>query len=297
MIILITGSNGFIGYHLATALLKRGHQVVGIGRSKKSKVKNITKYYIGNVLDKKIVTRAMSNVEIVVHLAALTSHKEIIDKKFETLEVNFLGTKNVLDAFSKSQTTKKFFYSSTGKVYGKILKLPISEDHPTNPLNILGKSKLITERLIDFYNTSQKEFILFRIFNIYGPSQKKNFLVPTILSQLVKRKNEITLGDIKSKRDYVYIDDLIRAFVLAIEKKGLLGVSVYNVCTQVGTSAGDIVKEIGEIKGKKMRIKINPDLYRSDEVSEEYGSYQKIKKDFGWEPKTSLRAGLEKTLQ
>lgn len=290
MKILITGVNGFIGQHLAIELLRRGHIVIGLGRNKKSVIKKLNNYYSGSVLDKQLVEKAMRDVEVVIHLATLTAHEEIVDKKFEALETNFLGTKTVLDAFDKSKITKKFLYSSTGKVYGKIIHLPISEEHPTNPLNILGKSKLITEKLIDFYNDNKKELIIFRIFNIYGPGQRKNFLFPTILKQL--HKKEIVLGDLESKRDYVYIDDLLNAFILAIEEKGKNGISIYNICTGHSTSAKEIVKMINKIKNTKIPLIGNKNFVRHDEMKDEYGSFELAKKNLGWEPKISIKEGL-----
>ncbi|MEK7518135.1 MAG: NAD(P)-dependent oxidoreductase [Patescibacteria group bacterium] len=304
MRILITGINGFIGQHLGRALVKRKHQVLGLGRDKESAVKGIIAYYSGSILDKRLIEKASYHVDVVVHLAALTSHKDIVKKKFEALETNFLGTRNVLDVFSKSNQACKFLYPSTGKVYGKIVRLPISETHPTSPLNLLGKSKLITERLIDFYNdntstslsASQKELIILRIFNTYGIGQNANFLIPTILAQLNLKKRKIVLGDIKAKRDYVYIDDLIRAFICAIEKKGSKGLSTYNICSDEAVSASEIVEMISRIKGVKIKIKVNSDLLRSDEAKEEYGSYRKAKRELGWESKISLEEGLRRLL-
>ncbi len=208
MRILITGINGFIGQHLGAKLVQRGHVVVGLARNKKCKVANIKAYYSGSVLDKKLVEEAAKDAQVIIHLAALTSHKTMVDNKFETLEINLQGTKNVLDAFSKSKNTQKFFYASSGKVYGRIMHLPISEDHPTNPQNVLGKSKLITEKLIDFYNDNQKEFVIFRIFNVYGPGQNKNFLIPTILAQFHEGKKEIVLGDMSRLRYIGYTFEL-----------------------------------------------------------------------------------------
>jgi len=281
--VLITGINGFIGQHLARTLVQRGHIVKGLGHDKEG------------VLDRRIVGRAIRDAEVVVHLAALTQHKDIVDNRFETLEINLQGTKNVLDAFSKSKKSRKFLYASTGKVYGKIVSLPISEDHPTNPQNTLGKSKLITEKLIDFYNDNQKEFVIFRIFNVYGSGQRENFLIPTILKQLEKGK-KLVLGDIETKRDYVYIGDLVSAFVLSIERKGEPGVSIYNICTNKGSSAKEIVKIIGKIKGFEIKLNSNPSLYRPDEMKNEYGSYEKAKRVLGWKPKISLRVGLERLI-
>ena len=125
MRVLITGVNGFIGQHLAKELLARGHAVVGLDRAKESGVRGLAKYHSGSVLDKAAVKGALIDVDAVVHLAALTTHKEITEQKFATLELNFLGTKNALDAFAES-AAKKFVYSSTGKVYGKPVHLPIS---------------------------------------------------------------------------------------------------------------------------------------------------------------------------
>ena len=283
MRILITGVNGFIGQHLSRKLTERGYYVEGLENNN------------GGVLNKKLVERKVRGAEVIIHLAGLTSHKDIVENKFETLETNFLGTKNVLDAFIKSRTAKKFFYASTGKVYGRIVRLPISEDHPTNPLNILGKSKMITENLIDFYNDNQKEFIIFRIFQVYGPGQRENFLIATIINQL-KKSNKIHLGDIKAKRDHVYIDDVIDAFVRAIEKKGTRGLSVYNICTGVGSSARDIVRLIEKKIGTKIKIKVNKKLLRQDEMDQEYGSFDKAKKELGWEPRVSLEDGLGRLL-
>lgn len=282
MRVLITGINGFIGKHLTERLLGKGHRVSGIVRED------------GGVLNKKIVGKAIRHSEVVIHLAALTSHEDIVDNKFKSLEINLQGTRNVLEAFLKSRTTKKLLYASTGKVYGKIVHLPILETHPTSPLNILGKSKLITEKLIDFYSNNQKEFIIFRIFNTYGTGQNKNFLIPTILRQLSQKKREIVLGDVSAKRDYLYIDDLMRAFILAIENKGPLGVSIYNICTGIGSSALEIIKIISKIKGLDIKVKSNPAFIRGDEMKDEYGSFRFAKKTFGWVPKVSLEEGLRK---
>ncbi|MBI5122580.1 GDP-mannose 4,6-dehydratase [Candidatus Roizmanbacteria bacterium] len=296
MKVLITGVNGFIGQHLTRALINKNYSVIGIGRSKTSFIPEI-KYYSGSVLDKKIIIKAIKNVDAVVHLAALTAHQDIVDNKFKALEINFFGTKNLLDAFVTTKSAKKFLYASTGKVYGKIKNLPISEDHQAAPLNILGKSKLITEKLIDFYSSSKKKFIIFRIFNVFGPGQANNFLIPTILNQLDSNKNEIVLGDIEAKRDYIYIDDVINAFVLALEKKNLTGISIYNICTGVGTSAATIIKMISKIKKMALSIKSNSSLFRQDEMGEEYGSYALAKREFNWTPKLTLAEGINKLLK
>lgn len=297
MKILITGINGFLGQHLARALISRGHFVRGLDLREKSLVENISDYVAGNILDKKITEKAIEGMEAVVHMAALTAHQEIVDNRFETLEINFLGTKNILDVFSKSASGKKFIYSSTGKVYGDIKFLPITEEHPTLPINILGKSKLITERLIDFYNNNEKSFVIFRIFNAFGLNQKDSFLIPTILNQ-IKKSAKITLGDTEAKRDYVYISDVIAAFVLAVEKNINPGLSIFNICSGQGFNAKNIVSEISRIKNVSITVSSDPKLFRKEEEKDvEYGSYEKAEQILGWRPQYSLKRGLEEIIK
>lgn len=279
MNILITGIDGFIGNHLSKALVKRGHKVKGSG----------------SVLNKGQIEKEIKGVDCVIHLAGKTTHGDLVVNKLESLETNVDGTKNVLDAFIRSEA-KKFIYPSSGKVYGKVENLPIRESHPTNPLNVLGKTKLIAEKLIDFYSNNDKEFVILRIFNVYGEGQKENFLIPTILKQLKTGKKEIVLGDIESKRDYIHIDDVVSAIISAIEGKNKKGIFIYNISTGVGCSAKDIVYLIGRIIGSSIKIKVNSKILRSDESKVEYGSYNLAKKELGWEPKISLEEGLRKLI-
>ncbi len=298
MRVLITGINGFIGKHLANFLIERNYSVAGLDNKKKCFVKGVKDYFYGSVLNKKIVEKAVKNSDVVIHLAALTAHEEIVDRKFETLEINFLGTKNVLDSFLNSKTAKKFLYPSSGKVYGTITSLPITEEYSCLPLNALGRSKLITERLIDFYAAESrgKSFIIFRIFNVFGPGQKTSFLIPTILKQ-IQESNSIILGDIKAKRDYIYINDVINAFVLSLEREADSNFSIFNLSSNKETSAEEIVSKIAEIIGRKIKIKINKSKIRKNEMSVEYGSSEKIRKLLGWKPKYSIEEGLKETIK
>lgn len=296
MKILITGVNGFIGQHLARALIAKGHFVRGLDLGEKSLIENLSDYIFGDILDKKVAEKAVGGIEAVVHLAALTAHQEIVDNKFEALGINFWGTKNILDALSKSASAKKFIYSSTGKVYGDIKFVPITEEHPTLPLNALGKSKLITERLIDFYANNEKSFVILRIFNVFGPGQKGNFLIPTILNQL-KKSDKIILGDIAAKRDYIYISDVIAAFISAIEKEIGTGLSIFNICSGQSFSARDIVSEVSQIKAAPIEISNDPALFRKDEKKDECGSYKKAEQTLVWQPRYSLKRGLEEIIK
>jgi len=294
MKVLVTGVNGFIGKRLAKSLMSRNHDVIGLDCGINCHVQGVCKYFSGSVLDKDDVSKSMRYADVVVHLAAITEHDQIVGRPEETMEINLQGTKNILDTFSKSKA-KIFIYSSSGKVYGDVGRLPLIEEYTPKPMNILGKSKLKTEELIRTHAKEEKCYVIFRIFNVYGENQKSNFVLPTILNQL-EVSNEITLGDIKSKRDFVFIDDVINAFNLAIESK-ISGVKILNVCTGEPHNVEDIISIIKKIKGHDIKVNIDTSKFRSDEKDVEYGSYENIKKELGWKPEYDLGSGLKKVLK
>ena len=176
MDILITGVNGFLGKNIANVLAKSGHKIIGLGKKESSDLECLSTYHSVSVLDKQSLNLIVKEVDCVIHLAAITAHSEIIDNKYETLDINLNGTRNILNSFKFSNKAKKFIYASSGKVYGKIKKLPLTEDSETSPINILGKSKLIAEKLIDFYSDRDKSYLIFRIFHAYGPGQIKSII-------------------------------------------------------------------------------------------------------------------------
>lgn len=293
MTVAITGVNGFIGKNLTAQLQGKGYQIFGLGQQEKPDT-NLSLYIKGSVLENDKIEQLLKDADCVVHLAAITSNKEIMSNPRKAEEINLQGTKNILEVFRKSKA-KKLIFPSTGKVYGEIKYLPIDENHPTIPKNILGKSKLKAEKLMESYKNFDKQIFIFRIFNVYGPGNQ-NYLIPTILNQISGKENEITLGDINAKRDYLYVDDLVDAFMLAIEKGAKEDLSIYNICSGVSSSAREIVNLISKIKNVRISVKVNPKLLRKDESPNEYGSFKLARKELGWYPKVSLEDGLRKML-
>lgn len=291
--VFISGVNGFIGQALAKALLSKGYKVSGLGTSKKCDIKGVN-YKSCDVLDGKKLIKLSNGHDVYIHLAAITTHDEIVNHATQTLQINWQGTYNMLEAFTQNKG-KHFLYASTGKVYGDFKSLPIKEADPCNPLNILGKSKYICERLIDFFAKTNPahQYSILRIFNIYGEGQKESFLVPTIIKQL--KSSSIKLGDIKAKRDYLYKDDLVSAFIKVIEKNKST-INIFNVGSGKAYSAEEIAKTLGVITGKKLTIKSNSKKIRGDELDTEYCSNQKLK-GLGWKQNFTLKKGLETTLK
>lgn len=300
MVVLITGVNGFIGRNISTLLINSGHRIIGLDIHDSSQIEGIDQYYSESILNKQILDNLACKADVIIHLAAITAHSEIINKKYETLEINFNGTRNVLNAFKASKRAKKFIYASTGKVYGEIDELPVNEESITKPLNILGKSKLITEQLIDFYSDDKKNYVIFRIFQVYGPGQLTNFLIPTILSQLRLDKRAaqiITLGDINAKRDYVFIEDIATAFKSVICNDIQNGIQIFNLSSGDALSAKDIIEVFERLFDLKIEIDINQELFRRDEELVEYGSNLKARDILGWQPKFSIEQGLKRIIK
>ena len=288
--VLITGVGGFIGKALAGTLSNHGYDVYGLSHSD-IRLNNI-KIFKADVLNESKVFDICKDKDIIIHLAAITEHKNIYNYPAKSFETSLIGTLNVLKAFEKSNAAH-FIFPSSGKVYGKPKYLPCGENHTAKPQTPLGITKKICEDAIHYFSTfSDKRFSILRIFNVYGNGQKKNFLIPTILSQT--NSDKIVLGNMQHKRDYIYVKDAVEAF-LAIIKHREKGFNIYNVGSGASYSAYDIVKALETIKNKSFKIKIDKSKLRKNEPFEEKASIAKLK-SLGWKPKYNIREGLAEML-
>ncbi len=290
--VLITGASGFIGRHLCKFLFEQNYEVYGIGK-KNLNIPYIT-YYKANVLNLKQMENLCQNKDYIIHLAGVTAHEQLEGNPLYALQVNLIGTYNLLRAFYKSNANV-FIYPSSGKVYGTPFYLPFDEKHPLNPTTILGKTKKMVEEMIETFSLfTSKCFVILRIFNVYGPGQKDKFLIPKIIKQL--HQPEITLfNNIADKRDFIYIDDLLEA-ISVILRHTFKGMEVFNIGTGHSHSAEDIIKEIEKIIGEKKLLKINKTIQRRGEFREEKANIEKIS-SFGWHPSITITAGLKKVLE
>ena len=294
MKILITGANGFIGRELCKKLTSSKNIVVGIGRQKTT-IDNVI-YEPIDILDRTSLENLFIKYQfdVVYHLASITFHDEIVNKKEKTLEVSLKGTENLVCLFNKYCSNAKFVYTSTGKVYGGQHDDAISENTSIAPSNILGKSKYLTEQIIDYYASDNEtnQFTILRVFNVYGQAQRSTFVVPHIIKH-IKENNVIPLGNLDDKRDYIYISDVIDALV-AILKDSLIPYHLdrFNIATKNCNSVRDILNILEKILNIKIPISTVKDRQRIDEYSVEIGDYAKFKAYYNWEPKVSLKEGL-----
>lgn len=292
----ITGISGFIGRALAARLKERGLAVAGLAHSP-AEVPGC-RVVPGEVVHPASYSTEVARARYVVHLAAPTTAGLINANPLETLKVNWRGTCHVLDCFRGGEG-EHFVFLSSGKVYGTPESLPIPENHRLAPTTVLGKAKKAAEDLLSFYAdySETKRFTILRIFNAYGPGQKPDFLIPTVLRQL--EKPEIELGDTASRRDFVYLDDVVDAITTVLfnprdPDAGDARLRIFNVGSGSSHSPAEIVDLLGTIVGRELRVTVDRQRLRSGEADEERADVRRLTA-LGWQPRVELKSGLELT--
>ena len=289
--ILVTGSNGFIGFHLVKRLEEEGAEVYCISKSE-SKKKSIRNYKLDirnyNELNKVI---KKINPNIILHLASLIDNSRDENIIKETFEVNTLGTLNLLKA-TKDIDYDLFIYTNTFELYGDENKPPFNEEMKTKGMSPYSTSKICGENYCElFLKIYNKPIVIFRLPIVYGPEKKGKMFIPDLMNS-IKEEKEFSMTKGKQTRDFIYIKDVIDAFIMACNKNGIRG--TFNIGYGKETSMRTIVKLMK--KYVKLNVNFNKP-YRKQEIWSYYSDISKIKKELGWEPKTSLKEGLRKTLE
>lgn len=283
--ILITGSQGFIGSHLLKVLLPQ-NKVIGINKTRDLKKRNY-KPIIKDILK---LNDVKESFRAIIHLAAITDVEFCNKNTQKCIQTNVLGTLKMLELARKKDC--KFVFISTSHVYGKPKVIPIKENHSRNPSSIYAISKFLGENCCEiFAKTYSLDLTILRLFSVYGKNSPPYLVTSRIISQL--NKKSIQLGNLKSKRDFVYIDDVVRAIKLILEKSK--GFSTYNVGTGKSYSILELCNIIKKLTGKNFSVKSSKSYQRKMDIQEMVANISKIKK-MGWKPKTSLEKGLKITL-
>jgi len=289
--VLVTGSNGFIGSHLINRLIKEKADIYCVDKNKQEN--DSVKSYeldIKNFLElKKIIEEV--NPEIIFHLAAMinNSREEGIIK--EIFEVNTIGTLNLLIA-TININYDLLIYTNTFELYGDENQAPFNEEMNPKGISPYSTSKICGEYYCKlFLEIYDKPIISFRLPIVYGPGQKGKMFIPDLMNSIIKRK-EFSMTKGKQTRDFIYVDDVIEAFIMACNKKNMKG--IFNL----GYGKEISMKEVIETIKKNIDIDIKFDKpYKEKEIWHYYSDISKIKKELGWEPRTELKEGLRKTLE
>ena len=285
--ILITGHSGFIGTHLVN-FLKKDAKIIGFYNNinKKNGIIQIKKDILK--FTSRDVPRSITSL---IHLAGITSVQECEKFPEKCFKINVNGTQRMLEIARKKDC--KFVFASTSHVYGDPVKLPVKEKHSTKPTSVYSASKLAAEICCETYSkTYGLDVSIFRLFSIYGPLAPKFNIVNRIISQGLEN-GVIKLGNLYPKRDFVYVDDAIKAIDLVV--KNTRNFNTYNIGCGRSYSIKHICEVFQKISGKKIILKSLKSLSRKNEISDIYCDNKKIRK-MGWRPKLNIRIGLEKTI-
>ena len=300
MKILITGGAGFIGSQVADALVVGGHNVYILDNLSTGYEKNINpkmqflKYDIG---DSKIMNIfEKEKFEIVNHHAAQIDVRKSVNDPIFDANINILGTINLLQCCIKTGVKKFMFASSGGAVYGEQEYFPADENHPTNPVSPYGITKLTIEKYLFYYkNEYGLNYTILRYANVYGPRQNPSGeagVVAIFTNKLLKNENPIINGDGKQTRDYVFVEDVVNANVLAL---GKTTPTIYNVGTTKETDVNYIFQRINKFAGTTFEEKHGP--AKKGEQKRSVLSYEKLSSELGWKPKTDIETGLKVTTE
>jgi len=299
MTILVSGGAGFIGGHIVDAYIKNGHRVAVIDNFSTGFKKNLNKkarFYKVDIRNIKLLKNVFQKErpEIVNHHAAVVEAAKSFKNADLVYKVNILGTVNVLAAAGISNV-KKIIFASSGAIYGNAKELPVKETSPPGPLSPYAVSKIIGEELVKFYSKIYGfDYLIFRYGNVFGPRQnpKAEAGVVAIFADLMRDniRPEI-FGDGAKTRDYVYIEDVVKANILCL-KKGR------NEILNIGRG-----KEIGDEKVFRTLADCvgfnKPPIYASFRNGEVYRialNFKKAERIIGWRPRVGFEQGVKNYL-
>jgi UDP-glucose 4-epimerase len=293
---LVTGGCGFIGGHIVDQLVENGHEVIVIDNLSSdssegfhfNKSENVS-YHNIDIRDFEKILPLFTDVECVFHLAAESKIQPILNNPRLAVDVNVMGTCNVLES-SRINGVKRLIYSSTSAIYGLKNNSPLTESMEEDCLNSYSVSKKSGEDLCKlYYKTWGLETIIFRYFNVYGDRHSSNGQYAPVIGKFLRQYKEglplTVVGDGTQKRDFIFVKDVVRANILASQSnnKEILG-EILNVGYGKNYSVIDIAKMIGE--------NIEFINQRPGECLETLADISKIKSLLGWEPTTKLEDWL-----
>src|SRR3989338_6100009 len=306
--VLVTGADGFIGSHLVETLVNEGYEVRAfvfynsfnswgwLDTFPASLLQNI-EIVCGDIRDPHGVRKAVKDMDMVFHLAALVAIPFSYHSPDAYVDTNVKGTLNILQA-CVDMSVERVLITSTSEVYGTAKHVPIEETHPFQGQSPYSATKIGADRLAEsFYRSFQLPVTIVRPFNTFGPRQSARAVIPTIVTQLMTNSDTINLGSLLPTRDYTFVKDTCNGFISIASTEKTIGEEI-NIAMQEERSIGDIAKMIFERMNVEAKI-ICDDARLSPEKSEVmrlYGSNQKLKQLTTWKPQYTFEQGLDETI-
>jgi nucleoside-diphosphate-sugar epimerase len=276
--ILVTGAAGFIGRALVAALAAAGHDVVALARSD------------GDVADAATWAR-LPAAEHVFHLAGRSYVPESWDDPAGFLAANVGGTARALDYCGACGAHLVFV---SAYVYGVPQRLPIREDDPAAPNNPYALSKYLAEQACAFHAAELGVPVtVLRPFNIFGPGQRSEFLIPTILAQ-VRAGETIRVADLTPRRDYLFVDDLMAALSRTLELPH--GYRLFNLASGVSYSVQEIIDTVQAAAGTRLPV-ASEDAPRVNEIADVRADISRARAQLGWAPRVAFAEGIARLIR
>jgi NAD dependent epimerase/dehydratase len=303
--VLVTGAGGFIGSHLAEALVRAGAKTRALvrytshgrkGWLEQSDLKTEIEMISGDVREVDSVRNALKGIDVVFHLAALIGIPYSYASPSSYVSTNVVGTLNILQESLRSGVSR-VVHTSTSEVYGTAQSIPIVEDHPLQAQSPYSATKIAGDKLAEsFHRSFGLPVSIIRPFNTYGPRQSARAVIPTIFMQALANE-PIRIGNVAPTRDFNYVSDTVRGFLHAAESDQAIG-RVINLGSGKEISIRDLALMICALTGAEFRIIQENNRVRppGSEVERLCANNSLAEELMGWRPEIALSEGLEKTL-
>ena len=299
---LITGGAGFIGSHISEALVAKGYEVAVLDDLSSGNKDNLSSFMDkidfmeGSIEETEIVKKAVSGADYVFHEAALVSVVESVSNPEKTHKINVEGTRNILDAALDAKV-KRVMFASSAAIYGNA-EPPITEEFAMKALSPYGESKVEGEKLMKEFSLKGLETVCLRYFNVYGPRQDPHSqysgVITRFIGKMLKGESPIIYGDGNQTRDFIYVDDVVNANLMAAEKEGISGQS-FNIASGIPLTINQLEGLVSELTGHE----IDPvyEEKREGDIYDSYADVAKALKNICFKPLVPVEAGLRKTIE
>ena len=301
--VLITGGAGFIGSHTADLLMENGIAVRVLDNLSSGFRHNLPQqhplleFVEGDIRDKAQVNACMQDVSHCLHLAAQVSVVASLEDPEFSAQQNIIGFVNVIEA-AKNHSVKRLVYASSAAIYGNPVVIPLPEDVDKKQLSPYGVEKQVNEQYAELYKTLyDKSSLGQRFFNVFGPRQDPKSPYAGVIALFVDRISEgkplTVFGDGEQTRDFIYVGDVARANVAALQHEEVEGAC--NIATGKKTSLLDLIEVLSDITGRQSEISFAPP--REGDIVHSLAVPDKMNQQLGVTAQTTLRDGLEKLIQ
>lgn len=304
MRVLVTGGAGFIGSNLADSLAGDNREVILLDNLSTGREENVSKLVErgaarlirGDIRNRELALTTTRDVDAIVHLAAIISVPFSVSHPIITDQVNVVGTLNLLRA-ARTNHVPKFVQISSCAVYGEATRLPIDEEHPTNPMSPYAASKICSEIYCEtFHNAYGLNTTVLRLFNVYGPRQEGNpyaGVIVKFIERLAIGCPPVICGDGQQTRDFVHVRDVVDVIKKCLTADVSSG-RTYNIGSGRATSIENLADVMINLSGQEVRPTYCPP--RAGDILHSQADITRAKAELGYEPKVSLEEGLRELL-